>query len=1024
MQYKTKLLSILALLLAAVQGARADETKTVLEDGVFTGFTATAGSNTGDGGYDKLVDGNTGTKWCTNASPFYVEFHSSGLIVPKGYILTTAGDTQSYSTRNPKSWTIKAKVNAGDSWTTLVTVTDDTSMPAANTTPVEFTISGNTTAYRYFRLDVSATRSGSWFQLSEFQFVGTTTDTGNITVKPSLSGLGTSESPFTIGSADDWSLFAGKVNNDGKTYSGKYVKLTENIEVTTKCGTVSGTSQQKAFSGTFDGGGHTITANITDTDNQGTALFAYIDGATIKNLTVGGTVSGTQHVAAIVGFSKGTCSIENCKATATINCNDTHMGGIMGHALDSNISVSGCVFSGLMTGGSTAKGALVGWGDSGTKSVTDCLYLMADGQNTDGLDLVKGNGTVTVTNCYKTTSAGTYGTQVYTSAPADDVTKQITAVDGHDYYAACTVSGVKGQYRYTGSPVTIVPTVTYNGETLTEGTNYTVSTNPATVQALGDYTLNVTGLGDYTGTKTIHFTMTEGTPVTSETTSLTEGVYAVYQDVTISSRIQISGDVILVLREGTTLTASKGIELSQGNTLTIEGPGALTINDCDSGKSGIGANWVGTLVINGGTINVTGGQYGAGIGGDVHNSSGGTITINGGVVNATGGDYAAGIGGGYDDQFRQHTFCGDIYINGGQVTVTAGIYACGIGPGYAKSLFDWGNGIYEEDRAYYSGSLTLSWTSVDDDFVNINRLVHEGYGADISSITIADGKKFIIGETTIDSNTTDLINKLNGKIIWPYGQGGDIVLTDDKPYIRTGSIPVTSATYRKTTDRVGLYHSWLVPFDHTITATDAEKFTFYKLYMIANAIAPDATMTDEMWLYVRPMAEGDMLHANMPYLYVPLEAVTDYEFTTANAMLKAKATDAVATMQTMENTFTIYGTYGPTSPSATDQFYYMSANNNLSLGTSSSTTVGAFRWIMRVENKFGSGSSSPAYAPSRILIYDGESDDVTGIQEVNEVIGVNEVNDDSWYTLDGRKLNGKPAARGIYVVNGKKVVIK
>ena len=491
---------------------------------------------------------------------------------------------------------------------------------------------------------------------------------------------------YTISSAGDWTTFCSDVSG-GETYSSKTVVLTKDISVTTKCGTVSGTSQQKAFSGTFDGGGHTITADITDTDNQGMALFAYINGATIKNLTVGGTVSGTQHVAAIVGFSKGTCSIQNCKATATINCNNTHMGGIMGHALNSNISVTGCVFNGLMTGGSTAKGALVGWGDSGTRTVSDCLYVMASGQNTDGLDLVKGSGTVNVSNCYKTTDAGTYGTLVYTAADDDDVTKRITAADGHDYYAACTVSGVKGQYLYTGSPISVVPTVTYSGEALTEGTDYTYTISSATVQEMGNYTLTVTGKGDWTGTKDIQFSVVDQFPVTSETTSLPEGVYAVYQDVTISSRIQISGDVILVLREGTTLTAAKGIELSEGNTLTIEGPGALTINDCDSGKSGIGANRVGTLVINGGTINVTGGQSGAGIGGDKNNANGGTITINGGVVNATGGDYGAGIGGGYDDLFGQHTICGDIYINGGQVTATAGINACGIGPGYAKSFF-------------------------------------------------------------------------------------------------------------------------------------------------------------------------------------------------------------------------------------------------------------------------------------------------------------------------------------------------
>ena len=48
-------------------------------------------------------------------------------------------------------------------------------------------------------------------------------------------------------------------------------------------------------------------------------------------------------------------------------------------------------------------------------------------------------------------------------------------------------------------------------------------------------------------------------------------------------------------------------------------------------------------------------------------------------------------------------------------------------------------------------------------------------------------------------------------------------------------------------------------------------------------------------------------------------------------------------------------------------------------------------------------------------------DDATG---VNEVIGVKEVNDGSWYDLNGRKLNGIPTKKGVYIMNGKKVVIK
>jgi hypothetical protein len=55
-------------------------------------------------------------------------------------------------------------------------------------------------------------------------------------------------------------------------------------------------------------------------------------------------------------------------------------------------------------------------------------------------------------------------------------------------------------------------------------------------------------------------------------------------------------------------------------------------------------------------------------------------------------------------------------------------------------------------------------------------------------------------------------------------------------------------------------------------------------------------------------------------------------------------------------------------------------------------------------------------------------DETTG---VNEVIEVNEVSDDSWYDLSGRKVaNGQSSMvngqlkKGVYILNGRKVVVK
>ena len=93
-------------------------------DPVFsTTYTATSGT-TGNANedYGNLVDGKKNTKWCVSNCDFsgsntlYIEFHSDIPFVPTGYVMTTGNDTQSNSGRNPKSWTIQAKLYSTDAW--------------------------------------------------------------------------------------------------------------------------------------------------------------------------------------------------------------------------------------------------------------------------------------------------------------------------------------------------------------------------------------------------------------------------------------------------------------------------------------------------------------------------------------------------------------------------------------------------------------------------------------------------------------------------------------------------------------------------------------------------------------------------------------------------------------------------------------------------------------------------------------------------------------------------------------------
>jgi hypothetical protein len=80
----------------------------------------------------------------------------------------------------------------------------------------------------------------------------------------------------------------------------------------------------------------------------------------------------------------------------------------------------------------------------------------------------------------------------------------------------------------------------------------------------------------------------------------------------------------------------------------------------------------------GGTLDVAGGEYGAGIGGG-DGGSGGTVTVSGGTVTATGGQYGAVIGGGYYDGFPGSG--GSVTVSGGTVSATGGYQAAGIGGG-------------------------------------------------------------------------------------------------------------------------------------------------------------------------------------------------------------------------------------------------------------------------------------------------------------------------------------------------------
>ena len=167
---KFNLILTLALWLVAAQTATAQEAAVydlVTEVPDVDGGQSTNWNTEYD--YYSLVDGNTSTIYgISNANP-WVEFHYSRAFVPQKYILWT-GDSWSFA-YNPATWTIKAKLNKTDEWTTLATVDNSSGdqLPTTDGTSKEFSIEDNTNAYKYFRFEATRKNNGT-FQLGELQF--------------------------------------------------------------------------------------------------------------------------------------------------------------------------------------------------------------------------------------------------------------------------------------------------------------------------------------------------------------------------------------------------------------------------------------------------------------------------------------------------------------------------------------------------------------------------------------------------------------------------------------------------------------------------------------------------------------------------------------------------------------------------------------------------------------------------------------------------------------------------------------
>ena len=101
------------------------------------------------------------------------------------------------------------------------------------------------------------------------------------------------------------------------------------------------------FSGTFDGGNHTISGLNIDTKERLSGLFGNVDG-TVKNLKLTGNIKGDEYVGGIAAFLYGG-TIENCYVSMSGFGGREAMGGIAAAATN-NAVIRRCTYSGSVQG--------------------------------------------------------------------------------------------------------------------------------------------------------------------------------------------------------------------------------------------------------------------------------------------------------------------------------------------------------------------------------------------------------------------------------------------------------------------------------------------------------------------------------------------------------------------------------------------------------------------------------------------------------------------------------------------------
>ena len=228
----------------------------------------------------------------------------------------------------------------------------------------------------------------------------------NITLNKDKGYTDDGQGNYTVTSTEGLKNIAKLVNEEWKL--GINITLTADIDLKGIDWTPIGKDDNKAYTGTFDGNGKTITGLTVTGSDQYAGLFGYIgSGGTVKNVVLEGVQiesdNSSGYAGGVAGDSWGT--IENCSVSGSVS-GTTFAGGVVGSqrggsitGCNSSATVKGVIFAGGIAGETNSGASLTGC--YATRDVT----VENDGTNNSHAGGVVGyNGGGTLTACYATGS--------------------------------------------------------------------------------------------------------------------------------------------------------------------------------------------------------------------------------------------------------------------------------------------------------------------------------------------------------------------------------------------------------------------------------------------------------------------------------------------------------------------------------------------------------------------------------------------------------------------------------------------